>query len=141
MFDALLRMILGEWVSRLLDFLKAHPDLVTTIFALWLGLFAAGRYQLWRIEQKTTELVLEMARDLIAQKPNMTAQGLYKRIYPRWAESLRRWAWFVPHRFELWPVPVRPDTVQQKIPFSPQWIAETLRRHGVSLAESPRSVR
>lgn len=141
MFDALLRMILGEWVSRLLDFLKAHPDLVTAIFALWLGLFAAGRYQLRRIEQKTTELVLEMARDLMAQKPNITAQGLYKRIYPRWAESLRHWAWFVPHRLELWPVPVCPDTVRQKIPFSPQWIAETLQRYGISVSESPRNIR
>lgn len=138
MFDALLRMMLGSWGSRALDFIVGHPTLVTSVFAVWLGLFAAGRYQLWRIERKTTELVVEMSRDLIAQKPHITARGLYKRIYPRWTESLRRWAWFIPHRLDLWPVPVRPETVEQKFPFSAQWIAETLRQHGIRLEEHGR---
>jgi hypothetical protein len=92
-----------------------------------------GRWQLYRIEQRTAQFVLEMSREWLARKPNITAGGLYKRIYPRWSESVRHWGLFIPHRLEIWPVPVRPETVQQKLSFSPQWITALLAKHGVEL--------
>ena len=135
MFVAFIRSMLGSLGRPVLDFMIHHSSSVTAILALWLGVFAAGRLQLRHIERKSMELVVEMGQELIARKPHITARGLYKRIYPRWCEAVRGWAWFVPHRLDLWPVPVRPETVQQKFPFSPQWITEVLRQHGIRLDE------
>ena len=136
MFLAFIKSMLGSLGRPVLDFILDNPSFVTVILAVWLGVFAAGRLQLRRIEHKSVELVLEMGQELIAKKPHITARGLYKRIYPHWCEAMRGWAWFVPHRLDLWPVPVRPETVQQKLPFSPQWIAEVLRQHDIRLEEN-----
>jgi len=136
MFLAFIRSMLGSLGRPVLDFILDNPSFVTVILAVWLGVFVAGRLQLRHIEHKSVELVLEMGQELIAKKPHITARGLYKRIYPHWCEAMRGWAWFVPHRLDLWPAPVRPETVQQKLPFSPQWIAEVLRQHDIRLEEN-----
>lgn len=136
MFLAFIKSMLGDLGRPVLDFMLDNPSFVTIILAVWLGVFVAGRLQLRHIERKSVGLVVEMGRELIAKKPHITARGLYKRIYPRWCEAVREWGWFVPHRLDLWPVPVKPETVQQKFPFSPQWITEVLRQHGVRLEEN-----
>jgi hypothetical protein len=134
-FLAFLKSLLGNLGRPVLDFMLNNPSLVTAILAVWLSVFVAGRLQLWLIERKSVALIVEMGRELVASKPHITARGLYKRIYPRWSEAVQGWAWFVPHRLDLWPVPVRPDTVQQKLSFSPEWIAKVLRQHGIRLEE------
>jgi hypothetical protein len=136
MFLAFIKSMLGSLGRPVLDFILDNPSFVTVILAVWLGLFVAGRLQLRHIERKSVQLVVVMGRELIAKKPHITARGLYKRIYPHWCEAVRGWAWFVPHRLDLWPVPVRPEAVQQKLPFSPQWIAEVLRQHDIRLEEN-----
>ena len=134
MIKAFLESMLGP-LRPALDFVFDNPSLITTVLLVWMGIFVAGRLQLGNIERKSTELVVAMSQKLIADKPHITSQGLYKRIYPRWAESLRDWGWFVPHRLDLWPVLVTPETVQHKLPFSPQWIAKALRQNDVRLEE------
>ncbi|MBC7251147.1 MAG: hypothetical protein H5T62_12780 [Anaerolineae bacterium] len=141
MFRAFIRSMLGSLGRPVLDFMESNPAVVTGVLAVWLCVFVAGRLQLRRIKRKSVELVVEMGQELIAGKPHITARGLYKRIYPRWCAALQEWAWFVPHRLDLWPVPVKPETVQQKFPFSPEWIAEVLRRHGIRLEEDGNSTK
>ncbi len=136
MIEAFIRGMLGSWGSRLLDLILSHPVIVSGILAAWLGLYLAGRLQLAHIERQTIEMVTRLSREMIARKPHITSRGLYRRIYPRWKEAVREWGWFIPHRFDLWPVPVRPETVEQKMPFSAQWIAETLTKHGIQLEQS-----
>jgi len=136
MFVEFIKSMLGSLGRPVLDFMLDNPSFVTGVLVVWLGVFVAGRLQLRHIEQKSVELVVEMGQELITKKPHITARGLYKRIYPRWCEAVRGWGWFVPHRLDLWPVPVRPETVQQKLFFSPQWIAEVLRQHGIQLEEN-----
>lgn len=133
MIEVMIRSMLGKSGAAVLDWLRSHPEVTTAIFALLLTVYAMGRLQLRRIEQHTTQLVLDMSREWLAKKPNITASGLYKRIYPRWSESVRHWGLFIPHRLEIWPVPVRPETVQDKLSFSPQWIAALLAKHGLPL--------
>lgn len=139
MFRAFIRSMLGSLGRPVLDFMEGNPAVVTGILAVWLCVFVAGRLQLRRIKHKSVKLVMEMGRELIAGKPHITARGLYKRIYPHWCAALREWAWFVPHRLDLWPVPVKPETVQQKFSFSPEWIAAVLRQHGIRLEEDGNS--
>lgn len=136
MFLAFIKSMLGDLGRPVLDFMLDNPSLVTVILAVWMGVFVAGRLQLGRIERKSVELVLAMGQEMIAKKPHITARGLYKRIYPRWCKALRGWGWFIPHRLDLWPVPVKPETVQQKLPFSPQWIADVLHQHNIKLEEN-----
>jgi hypothetical protein len=136
MFLEFIRGMLGSLGRPVLDYMLDNPSVVTVVLTVWVGIFVAGRLQLRRIEQRSVELVVEMGRELIAREPHITARGLYKRIYPRWCEAVRGWAWFVPHRLDLWPVPVRPETVQQKLFFSPQWIADVLRRYGIPLEKN-----
>jgi hypothetical protein len=134
----LIRGILGDAGRPLLDFVLANPSLVTGFLAVWLAVFAAGRIQVRRIARKSEELVAEKAENLVRDKPHITSRGLYKRIYPEWSAAVRDWAWFVPHRLDLWPVPVTPETVQYKVPFSPEWISDVLRRHDIRLDEHDR---
>lgn len=141
MFLEFIRSMLGSFGRPMLDFILNNPSFITGILAVWLSVFVAGRLQLRRIERKSVELVVEMGQELIAQKPHITARGLYKRIYPRWCEAVRGWAWFIPHRLDLWPVPVKPETVQQKLPFSSQWIAHVLRQHNITLEENGNNAR
>nr|MBC7245402.1 hypothetical protein [Chloroflexota bacterium] len=124
-----------------MNWLRGHPGATTSIFALLLLLYLLGRWQLYRIEQRTARLVLEMSREWLTKKPNITAGGLYKRIYPRWSASVRQWGLFIPHRLEIWPVPVRPETVQQKLSFSPQWIAALLAKNGIQLQTKEGEIR
>ena len=132
MVEALVRGLLGP-LSGLLDFILDNPMLISGILVVWLGIFVAGRFQLQNIERKTVEMVLGISPSLIAAKPHITSRVLYKRIYPRWETSLRQWGWFIPHRTDLWPVPITPETVRQKFPFSHQWIAETLAQNGIQV--------
>jgi len=134
MIEAFVRGMLGS-LSPVLDFLLENQVLVSSVFLVWLIIYGAGRYQLKRIEQRTIQLVVELGRKYAAENPRITSKTIYRRAYSRWAESLTRWAWFVPHRLDLWPVPVNADTVSQKFSFSPEWVAEVLRRHGVALRE------
>jgi hypothetical protein len=136
MLLAFIRSMLGSLGGPVLDFMLDNPALVTGLLAVWLGVFVAGRLQLRRIERKSVELVMEIGQELIAARPHVTASELHRRIYPQWSQSLRKWGWFVPHRLDLWPVPVRPETIQQKLPFSPQWVAEVLRQQGIRLEEN-----
>lgn len=132
------RGMLGDLWRPVLDFMLANPSIVTGFLALWLAVFAAGRVQVRRVARKTEALVVKRGEDLVRDKPHITSRGLYKRIYPEWSRKVRGWAWFVPHRLDLWPVPVTPETVQNKFPFSPEWISGILRRHNIRLDEHDR---
>lgn len=131
MIEVMIRSMLGKSGEAVLDWLRSNPEVTTAVFALLLIVYVMGRLQLRRIEQRTAQLVLDMSQEWLARKPNITVSGLYKRIYPRWSESVRHWGLFIPHRLEIWPVLVRPETVQQKLSFSPQWVATLLAKHGV----------
>ena len=141
MFVAFIESMLGSLGRPVLDFMLNNQLFVAGILAVWMGIFVAGRLQLRRIKHRSVELVLDMGQELIARKPHITARGLYKRIYPRWCELVRKWAWFIPHRLDLWPVPVNPETVQQKLAFSPQWIASVLHQHSIRLEEDGNNTR
>ena len=119
-------------LAPVLDFILDNPALTSIVFLLWFVIYVAGRMQLGKIEAKTRDLVLQISQAELAQNPQITAQLLYKIIYPRWSEALPQWGRFIPHRLDLWPVPVTAKNVTQKIPFSPEWIAGVLREQNIS---------
>ncbi|MBE7556006.1 MAG: hypothetical protein HS126_33545 [Anaerolineales bacterium] len=138
MMELYLKSLLGGWGSAILDFMLDQPSVVAGLLLVWFAIFVAGRLQLRRIEQKSAELVVTMARELLVTQPDLTPEGLYEQVYEPWRARVSQWALFIPHRLDLWPVPVTAKTVQQKLAFSPDWLVEVLRRHGLLLEKSER---
>jgi hypothetical protein len=135
MIIALARTLLGPF-AIILDYITGNPVIFSIILSIYLGIYIAGVIQLRNIKEKTTLLVIEISQQELRKKPNITSGGLYKRIYPLWEKEVKNWGWFVPHRLELWPVPVSPDVVKQKMAFTPQWIADTLKKNNINLNEN-----
>ena len=135
MIDAIVRSALGP-LAIILDFIIENPLIASIILFVYLAIYMAGYFQLKNIEDKTTLMVIEISKQEIKRKPNITSSGLYKRIYPTWEKELKSWGFFVPHRLELWPVLVNPDVIKQKLSFNPQWISDVLKKNNIVLAEN-----
>ena len=127
--------MLGPWLSPVLDAILNNPSVTSAAFLIWFVVYIAGRMQLRQIEQRTKDLVLQIGRVEIAKNPQITAQALYKTIYPRWSEALSGWGWFIPHRLDLWVVPVTAKNVVPRMSFSPEWVANSLLEQNIPLAE------
>ncbi|NIS83561.1 MAG: hypothetical protein GTO14_25945 [Anaerolineales bacterium] len=127
-----IKSLLGSWGRALLDFLQMNPEISTLIFSLWLAIWLAGKYQLQRIEKRTGTFVLENSQQALDENPRMTVKQLYALLYPKWCQMLRTTAWFVPHRWELWPLPATPKIVQERINFTPKWLKQYLKENGIS---------
>jgi hypothetical protein len=126
-----LKSMVGSWGGAVLDFMHKQPSAVAAVLMVWLVILAAGKLQLRRIEQKSVELAVATAQELLVSQPHLTLERLYDEVYARWRAAVSKWALFVPHRLELWPVPATVETVQQKLAFSPEWLAEVLRQQGL----------
>ncbi len=100
-----------------------------------LAFCSAGRVQPGTIRKNTEALVLELPEGFIKSKPHITSRGLFKKIYPVWAEQVKGWAKFIPHKHDLWPVPIKPDTVAAKMGFDHQWIIDVLKANHIELDE------
>jgi hypothetical protein len=95
-----------------------------------MGLLAAGKLQVRRIQDRTQSMVLDAANQRRGEGKGVGAKQLHRRLYPEWCEMVRHSAFFVPHRLEMWPVPATPDNAQHHVNFSPAWIYEFLTARG-----------
>ncbi len=133
MLRLIIRSALGRAGVAALDWMAAHPLPITAALLVWLLAVAGGQLQLYHIKRKTAAMVLEMARDLAARKPHITASALYECVYPAWSRAVPSWAWFIPHRLDLWPVRATAGAAQQKMGFSPAWVQQALDAQGIRL--------
>jgi len=136
MIQAFIRGLLGPSLAPLVDFINNNPYIIGLILFVFVALYAAGRIQLHNISVKTQTLVLERSKKEIQQKPNISADSLYKLIYPDWAAQINQWALFIPHRLDLWPVRVTPENAKVKLAFSPEWIVAVLKAHHIELEKA-----
>jgi hypothetical protein len=135
MFIAIARSLLGPFSSKL-DFVNDHPGVAAIILAVYLGIYAAGAIQLKNIKDKTVLMVINSSRQELIKKPNITSKALYKLIYPQWEQEVKKWAWFVPHRLELWPILIDPKSMQEKIKFTPEWVASICQENNIQLLDT-----
>jgi hypothetical protein len=135
MIEGLLRGMLGPSLAPLLDWVLENQFVVAIILGVVLALYVAGRVQLSNIRKQTEDLVLELSEGFIKNKPHITSRGLFKKIYPVWSEKVKGWAKFIPHKHDLWPVPIKPETVAAKMGFDHQWIADALKANHIELDE------
>jgi hypothetical protein len=109
---------------------------VGIVSAIWLLLFLTGRWQLNRVKQMTTDLILAEGRKIKQQHQEQTVEGLYEKIIPLWEPEINKIAWFVLHKSELFPIPAFPKIVQKRLNFTPAWMGAYLQINGIHLPAS-----
>jgi hypothetical protein len=134
--------MIGSWGRAVIGWALNNPGIVSTFFAVWLALFATSNWQLNRIKSKTHKLVLKEAEKILEQKPNINIKDFYESLHPIWRGMVKDSALFIPHRWELWPMPATPNRVQKRIDFTPEWLGEFLwmeevKMNGVKPPEKP----
>lgn len=130
MFQEILYSIVGSWGRAAIQWMLANPSIVGVVLLVWMGMLFLGKVQLKRIESRTSSLVLEVSRQYLREDPLLRADQLYGRLYPQWSQMVRSSALFIPHRWELWPLPATPSIVRERIDFTPEWLSQYLRTHG-----------
>jgi hypothetical protein len=103
------------------------------VSAVWLAFYILGRRQFARVRRGTAELVLEQGRRAGQMASCPSVEAFYTQLQPEWEAMLGRQAWFLPHRSELFPVPVRPADLRRRLNFTPGWVGAYLRLNGVHL--------
>lgn len=126
MVRELVAQMLGGYGNTLLIFVASNPALLALVLVAWFGVMFAGNLQLRRVERETVQFVVRESARLLAANPTISARQLREALYPIWVAELRRWAWYVPHRWELWPVVAKPETVQRHFEFTPKWLHQVL---------------
>jgi hypothetical protein len=129
----LLRTFMGPAGRAIADFIAANPWLFNTIFLVWLGVWGLGYLQLRRIKHRTLEFTLTKGQEIVAQTPCISADSLYRLIYPQWETAVVRWGWFIPHRLGIWPERIVPERLGEQLHFSPEWITVLLRDQRIEL--------
>lgn len=118
--------MIGSWGRAVIRWATDNPGPVGAFFGIWLLFFATSQWQLNRIKDRTNKLALEEAQKQLEANPNITIQEFYATLKPDWQHMIKRSALFIPHRWELWPLPATPGIVQQRIDFSEEWLGEFL---------------
>jgi len=133
MFMGWIRSMLGPF-NAVLDYFSKYPEQLTFLLAIWAVVYYAGYLQLKRIEAKTKALVLRESSARLRKQPGTSAQEMYEAVYPLWAAEFKSWKyWYIPHRWDLWPVKPTEENVSDKLPFTTEWLAALLEKNGVSL--------
>ena len=101
--------------------------------ATWLFFFILGRWQFNRIKHITTNLILEEGRRASLMQQPPTVDELYIQILPGWKIMLKKSAWFILHKSELFPVLAWPKIVQKRLNFTPAWMGAYLLLNGIEL--------
>jgi hypothetical protein len=125
--------MLGPWSRPFIAWTIANPLPIGTFFTALLAFFAAGKWQLKRIDDRTKSMVIEGGRKALGENPQITAKELFEKLHPEWEMMLRETALFIPHRFELWPVPAAPQTVSERINFNSEWLGQYLWENGIKI--------
>lgn len=136
----LLEWLLGSPGRSIVAYLETHPLLWTITIGVWFLFYLIGRLQLYQIRKKTDFMVVNEARQLLSIRPNTTANGIYKRVFPKWKSEVKKWAWYVPNRLEIFPVSSSPDNVLLKFSFTPDWVRICLRKNGIQLQETGNTI-
>jgi len=133
MIEYVIRSFLGPALAQVLTFLQTHPEIVAIVVSIMLILYILGRMQLNNISKRTKEFVLGRYQDVIQRRPKITAGGLYKLIYPEWEKEVVKWAKFIPHKFDLWPMPVTAARAKEKLSFNVDWVKEVLKKNKLEI--------
>lgn len=118
--------MIGSWGRAVIRWALENPFTVGGFLTLWMVLFLSGTWQLNRIKERTSALSLREAKRLLKDNPEINIREFYNNVKPAWEQMVRDSALFIPHRWELWPIPATPEIVQERVDFTPEWLGEFL---------------
>jgi hypothetical protein len=125
----ILYTIVGDWGRALITWALNHQAVVAMFFLIWAVVLFSGKAQLRRLQRNTVVLVTERALQLTAEGKPLRIQEFYNQVYPEWTQMVRRTALFIPHHWELWPLPALPSVVRSRIGFTPEWVKQCLQKN------------
>ena len=126
--------------NAVLDYFGEHPEQLTILLVIWAVVYFTGYLQLKRIEAKTKKLVLLESSACLQTHPGASTQELYEVVYPLWAAEFKTWKyWYIPHRWDLWPVRPTEKNVNAKLALTVEWLGTFLEKNGVSLHSASNS--
>ena len=132
------RTMLGPLLSTILDWFAAHPGIITAVIVVWMVFYLAGRIQLWRIRLRSVALVVEQSQRELAFDPSMSLAALQEKLLARWQAEFSGWRyWFVPNKYDFWPVKATPKNVLVKMPFTPEWLHAVLTKANITHPAPP----
>jgi hypothetical protein len=109
---------------------------IGVLSAVWLLFFVFGRWQFNRVKQITTDLIMSECQKASRLHQRPTVEELYAQVQPAWETALKKSAWFILHKSELFPVPAWPVIVQKRLNFTPAWMGAYLSLNGMDLPAS-----
>ena len=133
MFQELLYAMIGSWGRAVIEWALANPVQVGMACAAWLIVIGASKLQLKWIKDRTETLMLTTARGVLEANPRLPVDKLFDQLYPVWVEMVRKTALFIPHRWEVWPVPATPERVAGRLDFTPEWLGQHLLANGIEV--------
>jgi hypothetical protein len=132
-----IRSALGPLVV-VLDFFAENPNLFLGLMIMWMGVYLAGKIQLVQIESRSVDLLVRYARARAGKDLPASAEQLQREFLPVWREEQANWRrWFIPHRYDFWPVPATPENLITRIPLSPEWVHRKLAVNGIQVEKPP----
>ncbi|MEJ2012686.1 MAG: hypothetical protein P8X64_10770 [Anaerolineales bacterium] len=138
MFQEMLYALIGSWGRAVIQWALANPVTVGLACGAWLAMIGASKLQLKWLKDRTAELALNSARAVLEKEPQIQVTKLYDRLSPVWTDMVRKTAFFIPHRWEIWPVPATPKRVAERLDFSPEWLGEYLWENGIEVRGATR---
>jgi hypothetical protein len=133
MFQEILYAMIGSWGRAVIQWALANPVAVGMACGAWLAVIGSSMLQLKWIKDRTGEMAIHAARAALEKEPQLSIKKLYERFYPVWTEMVRKTAFFIPHRWEIWPVRATPERVAERMAFSPEWLGEFLWENGIQV--------
>jgi hypothetical protein len=133
MFQELLYTLIGSWGRAVIEWALVNPVQVGLACGAWLVIIGASKLQLKWIKDRTESLMLTTASGLLEVNPRLPVDKLFDQVYPIWSEMVRKTALFIPHRWEVWPVPATPERVAGRLDFTPEWLGQHLLANGVEV--------
>jgi hypothetical protein len=125
----MLYAMVGEWGRAAITWGLNHQPVLALIFLIWAIVLFSGKSQLRRLQANTAALVSERARQFTAGGKSLKLHEFYDLVYPEWSQMVRKTALFIPHHWELWPMPALPAIVRDRIGFSPEWVGQFLQKN------------
>ena len=133
MFQEILYAMIGSWGRAVVEWALANPVTIGMACGAWLALIGSSMLQLKWIKDRTAEMAIHSARAVLEKEPQLPITKLYERFYPIWSEMVRKTAFFIPHRWEIWPVRATPERVAERMEFSPEWLGAFLWENGIQV--------
>jgi hypothetical protein len=134
MFKEILYAFVGSWGRAAIEWGLANPVPVGLSCGTWLLIIGASKLQLKWIKDRTESLTIATAQSVLEKEPLLPLDKLYERVFPSWSQMVRKTAVFIPHRWEIWPVPATPKRVAGRVDFTPEWLGQHLRANGIEVS-------